>query len=200
METMRVLTGPGRRQLSPEFLAAFRRQRLMQATAELSRERGYRATSVTDIAARTRMGRGTVYGLFSSREEIFLATVDYAAGRMAADVSEACGAADTYPRRVRSGIEAGLAWVAEEPEFAFAFLVDAQSATERAAERYREALDDLASMLSASTPERESRPATVDRMMVGGIVSVVARNVQAGRARWAPELLPELTGFILGCR
>jgi AcrR family transcriptional regulator len=179
-------------------MAAFRRQRLIQAIAELSRERGYRGTTVADLATRTRMGRGTIYGLFSSREAIFLAAIDHAAERLSLDIGEASAGAGAYPQRVRRGLGAALSWVAEEPEFAHALLVESQSATEAAFARYREELDRLASMLRTCTPRGARRPPGVDQLLVGGIAAVIGREVQRGRAEQAPELLAELATFVLG--
>src|SRR5437764_709377 len=52
------------------------RAALIQAAAELVREKGFERTSLEDIARRAGMTRGAIYGNFQNREELFLALVE----------------------------------------------------------------------------------------------------------------------------
>ena len=55
-----------------------RRQRLLDAAAEVIREKGLEATSVNDIAERLGADRASVYYYYGSKQEIFLALVRHA--------------------------------------------------------------------------------------------------------------------------
>ncbi len=51
------------------------RARLVEAAAQLVRERGFERTSLEDVAARAGMTRGAIYGNFRNRDDLFLAVV-----------------------------------------------------------------------------------------------------------------------------
>jgi len=48
---------------------------LVEAAAQLVRERGFERTSLEDVAARAGMTRGAIYGNFRNRDDLFLAMV-----------------------------------------------------------------------------------------------------------------------------
>ena len=49
------------------------RAKLLEATRELTREKGYEHTTMEDIARRAGMTTGAIYGNFRNREELFIA-------------------------------------------------------------------------------------------------------------------------------
>lgn len=49
------------------------RQQILRAAADLFRDRGYRATTLADIAARLGMSKASLYGYFAAKEEILAA-------------------------------------------------------------------------------------------------------------------------------
>lgn len=51
------------------------RAKLVQAAAEVIREKGYGGTALEEVARRAGMTRGAIYGNFKNREELFLAVV-----------------------------------------------------------------------------------------------------------------------------
>jgi AcrR family transcriptional regulator len=51
------------------------RARLIDAAAEVIGEKGWDRTSLDEVARRTGMSRGAIYGNFANREELFLAVV-----------------------------------------------------------------------------------------------------------------------------
>jgi TetR/AcrR family acrAB operon transcriptional repressor len=51
------------------------RAKLVDAAAQLVRERGFERTSLEDVAARAGMTRGAIYGNFRNRDDLFLAVV-----------------------------------------------------------------------------------------------------------------------------
>jgi AcrR family transcriptional regulator len=51
------------------------RAKLIEAAAEIIREKGYGGTALEDVARRAGMTRGAIYGNFKNREELFLAVV-----------------------------------------------------------------------------------------------------------------------------
>ena len=81
-----------------------RRERLMDAAAELFSRRGYRATTVRDIAAAVGMLPGSVYYHFPSKGALLLAVYEEGVRRVTRRVDEAvaqaegpCSSAATMP-------------------------------------------------------------------------------------------------------
>jgi len=63
------------RKLQPE-----RRREILAAARELFATRGYQDTNVADVAARLRMGHGTVYRYFKNKRDIFAQILDEIVG------------------------------------------------------------------------------------------------------------------------
>jgi AcrR family transcriptional regulator len=142
--------------LDPAVRAGFRRRAITAAMAELCVEQGYLATSVADVAARARMSRATVYGLFANREQIFLTLLDHGVSEVLGLAEGSCRRAGLDPRaRIEAALEAILSWVAEHPTEAYAFLVEAQAATPEALRHYHAAIEDLAALLGTAVPVAE---------------------------------------------
>ena len=52
------------------------RTRLVQAAAEVIREKGFERTTLEDVAQRAGMTRGAIYGNFENRDELFMAVLE----------------------------------------------------------------------------------------------------------------------------
>jgi AcrR family transcriptional regulator len=52
------------------------RRKLLEATRELIREKGYAHTTMQDVAQRAGMTSGAIYGNFKNRDELFIALAD----------------------------------------------------------------------------------------------------------------------------
>lgn len=76
-----------------------RRQRLLEAAAEVFKEKGLNATSVNDIAAKMGADRATVYYYYGSKQEIYLDLIRQAVEQIIVIAETA--AADPSPATVR---------------------------------------------------------------------------------------------------
>ena len=94
-----------RPQLPPEFIAAHKRRRMIDAMAELCAEQGYEATKIADVVRRAHVARKTLYDNFSGKEELFLAAFDATLADADATVAEACATLD--PTEWEARTEAG---------------------------------------------------------------------------------------------
>src|SRR5262245_44395935 len=52
------------------------RRKLLEATRELIREKGYAHTTLQDVAERAGMTSGAIYGNFKNKEDLFIALAD----------------------------------------------------------------------------------------------------------------------------
>lgn len=188
-----------RPQLTQEFVAAHKRRRMIDAMAELCAEQGYEATKIADVVRRAHVARKTLYDNFSGKEELFLAAFDTTLVDAEAEVAEACDAIETteWEARAEAGLRALLEFVAAHPDAARLALVEAPAASPTSAARYEAALEGFIARLREAAPPGPGRPATLEEALVGGTVWIVQRQVRRGAAAEAPDLLPELTEFVV---
>jgi AcrR family transcriptional regulator len=183
--------------LDPTVRAGFRRRAITAAMAELCVEQGYLGTSVADVAARARMSRATVYGLFANREQIFLTLLDHGVAEVLGLAEGSCRRAGLDPRaRIEAALGAILGWVAEHPKEAHAFLVEAQAATPEALGHYHAAIADLATLLGAAVPVAEVGSVRFEEIIVGGLASVLAGLARQSRLEEVPALLEDFVGLV----
>jgi AcrR family transcriptional regulator len=188
-----------RPQLPPEFIAAHKRRRMIDAMAELCAEQGYEATKIADVVRRARVARKTLYDNFSGKEELFLAAFDSAVTEAGAAVSEACEpiAAAEWEERTEAGLRALLEYVAAHPAQARLCLVEAPAASTASSARYDAVVDGYIERLREAAPPGAGRPATLVEALVGGTLWIAQRHVRRGGAEDAVDLLPELLEFVI---
>jgi AcrR family transcriptional regulator len=188
-----------RPQLPPEFVAAHKRRRMIDAMSELCAEQGYEATKIADVVRRAHVARKTLYDNFSGKEELFLAAFDTTLTDADAAVAEACEAieVDSWKDRTEAGLGALLEFVAANPAAARLCLVEAPAATLASAARYEAAIESYIGRLREGAPTLSSRPLTLEEALVGGIAWIVQRQIRRGAATDAADLLPELTEFVI---
>jgi len=95
-----------------------RRERLMDAAAELFSRRGYRAATVRDIAAAVGMLPGSVYYHFPSKGALLLAVYEEGVRRVIRRVDEAVGRAEGPWARLEAACVAHLGAVLERSDYA----------------------------------------------------------------------------------
>ncbi len=188
-----------RPQLPQEFVAAHKRRRMIDAMAALCAEQGYEATKIADVVRRAHVARKTLYDNFSGKEDLFLAAFDTILSDAAAEVAEACEAIDAGDRvaHTEAGLRALLEFVGAHPDAAALVLVEAPAATPASAARYEAAIEGFIARLREAAPSGPGRPATLEEALVGGTIWIVQRQVRRGDAADAPDLLPELTEFVV---
>lgn len=191
---------PGRQRLSREFIARHQRARIVAALAEETMDRGYRAVTVADIVRRAGIARNTFYDNFSSKEDCFLATQDFAVEESLARVLEAAAAEEDWEARTVAGLGAFLKYVSDEPALARTCIVEALSAGDAAQERYEQSLQAFVPLLRKGREHSEhgdDLPETLEETIVGGIFWVIYQRIVLGEAERIESLLPDLVDFAL---
>jgi AcrR family transcriptional regulator len=91
------------------------RERLLDAAAEVFAERGYRATTVDDIAAAAGLTKGAVYWNFDSKEALFSALLEERVDRRA---RELMGVTERSPRETETApiVGRGITSFADEQQ------------------------------------------------------------------------------------
>src|SRR5690242_20632430 len=99
--------------LSPEVIAFYRLRRLHEGMAKAVSSRGYRKTTVADIAGAAGVGRSSFYEQFPNKAAAFLALLEYASADLLAAVEASCPDRSSSARgRIAAGVGAALDWVA----------------------------------------------------------------------------------------
>jgi AcrR family transcriptional regulator len=191
---------PGRQRLSREFIARHQRARIVTALAEETMDRGYRAVTVADIVRRAGIARNTFYDNFSSKEDCFLATQDFAVEEALKRVVDAAAEIDGWEARLAAGLGAFLGYVASEPALARTCIVEALSAGDAAQERYEQSLQSFVPLLRIGredSPHGDELPETLEETIIGGIFWVIYQRIVLGETEKIEALLPDLVDFAL---
>jgi AcrR family transcriptional regulator len=194
--------GPASRErgVSRSFLVHSRRERILDAVANLTAERGYAAVTVEGIAHEAGVSVAVFHEQFSGREDAFLVAYEVGHAKGTAIVERAFLAEASWRAAVRAGISALFDFLAAEPSFAHLALVDALIATRRSAERSRRGVGSYAQMLLPGLEQARngSRPPAVTiEAITGGIFELCSSYARRGRIAELSELVPRTTYFAL---
>src|SRR6201995_4535437 len=191
---------PGRQRLSREFIARHQRARIVAALAEETKDKAYRAVTVADIVRRAGIARNTFYDNFSSKEDCFLATQDFAVEEALKRVVDAAAEAEGWEARLAAGLGALLGYVAGKPALARTCIVEALSAGDAAQERYEQSLQSFVPLLRIGredSPHGDELPDSLEETIIGGIFWVIYQRIVLGQTEEIEALLPDLVDFAL---
>jgi AcrR family transcriptional regulator len=176
-----------------------RRGRILRALATCMAEKGYRATTIADLARAGRVSKTVVYAHFRDKEECLLElysrATDHVLRTVSAAQEQARAAGLPWRDRMRAVIAAYLAALAAGPAMAWTAVVEVQAAGRSALELRRAVIDRYVDLLTAVAAELaqqhpdEVRP--VDRELllaaVGGINELILARVERGEAERLAE-------------
>lgn len=185
----------GRHGLPPEVVSRSQRDRLLEAAMRVVAEKGYAATTVTDLTGEAGVSRTTFYELFEDKEACFLAAYDSAVDALVRRIAAAYEAEDRWPDRARAGLATLLEALAADPARARLALVDVAAAGPAAQRRYRAAVQRLTPLFDEGrdfAPGGRNVPANASRMAAGAVVGLIADELIADRADELPSLLSDL--------
>jgi AcrR family transcriptional regulator len=187
-----------------------RRGRILWALASCMTEKGYQATTISDIAREARVSKTVVYAHFRDKEqcllELYSRANDNVLTRVRQAQDDARGAGLPWRERLRAGIGAYLETLATGPEVAWAALVEVQAAGRPALalrramiDRYVDLLCEVAGGLAAEHPE-EVRPVGRELVVaaVGGINELMLARVERGEAARIREDAEVATATVVG--
>lgn len=187
-----------RPELPREFVASHKRRRMMDAIAELTADQGYEATKIAEIVRTAAVARKTLYDNFDGKEDLFLSAIDSAMTEMRVVVEEACErVGESSEDGVIAGLSALLDWIAEHPAASRMCMVEAISATPSSARLYDASMRDFVELLRNKAPQGADLPETIEESLTGGVAWIMQQQIRRGEAEQAPELLSELSQFVL---
>jgi AcrR family transcriptional regulator len=190
----------GRHGLTREFVEQDQRERLLAAIAAALYEHGYDRATVSLIGGRARVSKSDFYRHFASKEECFVTAYEEAVERLRARLLAACDERLAWADRVCAGLGEALAFLAEEPAWANLLLVEGLRAGPEVYGRFQVALESFLPCLRDGAPRPKGErpvPPEFDEAVLGGVASLIGREVLAGRAEQLEGIFPEVAEFAL---
>ncbi len=190
----------GRHGLPREFIAQNQRERIITALVDTVAERGYNATTVAHITKAASVSRRTFYEHFAGKEACFLAAYEMVADHIRDSMQVAAEAFEEWPQKVRAALATMLRFLAGEPELARVCMIEPIAAGGEIAARHRASMQGFVEILKAGRPQHKGErplPEATEATLVGGIVSLIVREINAGRAEQLEKLLPDLVELTL---
>jgi AcrR family transcriptional regulator len=179
------------------------RDRLVLGMVAAVAERGYAATTITDVVRHARVSRRTFYEHFADKETCFLAAYDAVSDSVLAGIAAAAGQADGWADEILASVRAYLQALAAEPAIARVFTVDILSAGPAALARRRGVLRRFAAHIQALVADAiaagaPARPLS-DRAalaLVGAIHELVLATLEEDRGAELPALDHDMVALV----
>ena len=190
----------GRHGLPHEFVVQNQRERIITALVDTVAERGYKATRVSDITKAATVSRRTFYEHFSDKEDCFLAAHEMIANHILESMKAATEVFDDWPQQVRAALATMLRFLSAEPELARVYAFEPIAAGGKIAARHTASMQGLIEILKAGRPVHVGAhplPEVTEETLVGGIHSMIVREIIAGRTGELEKLLPDLVELTL---
>jgi AcrR family transcriptional regulator len=187
-----------------------RRGRILRALAVCMAEKGYRATTMSDIARIAQVSKTVVYAHFRDKEqcllELYARATDAVLEQVRRAQDEARAAGLPWRERVRSAVAEYLQVLASGPALAWAALVEVQAAGASALALRRDVVDRYVALLGESVAELhaahpdEVRPLSRELLLaaVGGINELMLARVERGEADRLTEDAEVASAVLIG--
>jgi AcrR family transcriptional regulator len=180
------------------------RERLVLGMVAAVAERGYAATTITDVVRHARVSRRTFYEHFPDKESCFLAAYDAVSDSVLAGIAGAAThETGTWEDRILASVRAYLQALAAEPAVARVFTVDILGAGPAALARRREVLRRFAAHIQSLVMDAiaAGAPATPldDRTalaLVGAIHELVLATLEEDHGAALPELDRDMAALV----
>ncbi len=138
----------GPQALPPEEVAADQRERLYEATIRAVNERGFVATTISDLVAGAGVSRRSFYEHFENKEECLLATYDVLIERLVARIAETYHPEDEWRRQIEGIVRAVFEASSDRPDAARLVSVEMGAAGPVGIERWARNAEQLAHFIS----------------------------------------------------
>lgn len=190
----------GRDPLPRGVRTEYQRERVLAAAAEVFARHGYQAASVDHIVSSARIGVGSFYALFDSKEACFLAVYDDAVAAARDRIVATQPAGGSWGERVAAGLRTLLEIVAAEPLAARVVLVEAPTAGAAALARHERNLECAAGLFRRGREQSPSAgqplPATFEFTTVSGLAWLLQERLADGDIAVA-KLFPEVLEMVV---
>jgi AcrR family transcriptional regulator len=181
----------GEGNVSRSFVVHNQRERILDALANLAATKGFGATTIPEIVQEAAVSVQAFYEHFSGKEDAFLVAYELGHRKALAIVERAYETQEDWPTAVRAGAATLLEFLAAEPAYAHLALIDALTASPKAAAVAHDGMSAYAWMLEPGLePNLNGNPLTVVTVeaTVGALLELCFVYVAAERTRELPSL------------
>ena len=181
----------GEGNVSRSFVVHNQRERILDALANLAAAKGFGATTIPEIVQEAAVSVQAFYEHFSGKEDAFLVAYELGHRKALAIVERAYETQENWSAAVRVGAATLLEFLAAEPAYAHLALIDALTASPKAAAVAHDGMNAYAWMLeSGLEPNINGNPsgAVAIEMTVGALLELCFVYVAAERTRELPSL------------
>lgn len=191
----------GRHRLPAALVIRVQRERILHATADVIRVKGYDDTTVADIVTTAGVSREVFYSHFHSRSDAFLATHKLVFEQMMATAAGAFVASSgTWPERVWDSWGAATGLVVNSPSLAHFAFVESYALGSSVAQRTDNAV--VAFTVFLRDGQRyvhggAAPSASVSTAIAGAVMETTASHIRRDRAEELFVLLPMMVFMIL---
>jgi AcrR family transcriptional regulator len=191
----------GRHGLPRAYVASSQRERLREAMVRVAAEKGYAATTITEVVEAAGVSSATFYELFDDKESCFLEAFAAVNDVVVAHVSGAYLAAEgePWPRRIAAALRAMVELLSAEADIARLTMVEGTAAGESARRVYGDALARFAPFLEEGREYagHNDLPPDTARFAIGAGTSMIFDEIRAGRGADLERILPDLVFAVL---
>ncbi len=176
------------------------RKRLVDAIAKAAAEHGYEGLTVERVSRYAGVQPATFTRYFASTEQGLVAAFEIFLERLQLEVHAACEDSGSWPAKVRAGVRALLSSLVEASPLARVFAVEAAAASLAMTERQLAALGDFAAVLRDGRslyPRAVALPEITERVLVGGVASIVEGHLLAEDPQELMALEPQIVELVL---
>jgi AcrR family transcriptional regulator len=190
----------GSQALPREQVSADQLQRLLLAMIDSVGEKGYRATTISDVVGRAGVSRKTFYEHFPNKQACLLATFDMIAeeGRRRA-ITAYERAEGGLQESVEAAIRALFEATIDNPAAARLNMVEIVAAGPAGIERRERAVDEYRNFVRGMLEEKRDGtpvPDQVVRGVVGGLNRILYSRVRHGQRAELRQLVPDLMRWV----
>jgi AcrR family transcriptional regulator len=185
----------GRKELPEPLVAHSQRDRILNAMAESCAEKGYGATTITDIVRTAGVSRATFYELFRDKEECFHAAMELALADTMGRIVAVYSPDKPWATMVRDAAATFLDLLASRPDFARMAMVEAPATGDRGYDLYASGKRVLQALLDRGRDdpmEDPGIPSSAGRAALAAAESLIVGQILAGNAERLRELLPDI--------
>jgi AcrR family transcriptional regulator len=191
----------GSQALPREQVAADQKRRLLLAMIDAVGEKGYRATTISDLVGRAGVSRKTFYEHFANKQECLLATFDVIAadGRQRAIEAYRKAEGEGLQGAVEASIRALFEATIDNPGAARLNMVEIVAAGPAGVERRERAVEQYRGFVRGilqRKPDDGTVPEAVVRAVVGGLSRILYSRVRHGRRAELRQLVPDLMRWV----
>jgi AcrR family transcriptional regulator len=194
----------GPQALPPEEVAADQRERLYEATIKAVNERGFVATTISDLVAGAGVSRRSFYEHFENKEECLLATYDALIERLTARMASAYDPKDEWIDQIEAIVSALFEASSDRPDAARLVCVEMGAAGPVGIERWARDAERLTAFITGvfeQAPGEGAVPQPVARAIVGALRTILYSRVRRERSSRSlkaelQKLTPDVVAWI----